>query len=1404
MSHNHTEYDESASSSTQMVDKSSASSSPRQPVKTVTVSSTTRGLMKRTHTKVQSTSSMPIQTPQDSTKSPSHHVLSSSMHTLAHHHSLSSPSSPSSSLPNSNHLLLSSSPSNGQTMMMKRPHNVLVTRRNTSNPNNHTHSEHTPPTTPTTTSPSLVFGASGSSLQKHSPTSLSSSVQFTKKHSSSSSSSSTSPFHVSSPLFSSSSLNDSMMMMHSSSHQHQQRSKPLFSSYHDHSDDDQNPHASSDEEKSDDVSSTSHFRKDKKNSYRSASTPHDGELYEGDVLFRKSSDDEEYSSSEDHHHHEEYFNNNNPKSSSSQHPLKNKASFELLRRTATVTPEIMGGNAPHHHAHDSISRYSSTRPYASSKFGAAVPRGTASSLAASSIMPYSSVGSILEDRDEGFESDPESISDEDDIFLESSMLNDKQNSPMLVSSPRAGVELATTTSLSSSPTQKQWSTQVPPLKHPNVNNGSAELLTSRNHTKGMYYRMLTGAATTREKNRKLVSNKNIFGLPMTFSKQPSVKSTVEYKSEEYLKEMLGKKKGATTPSSSSKQGAKTPTTAEESSSTDTLEDMQDKLVMFHKIQYSEGALSTTPGRSFLDVPKKPVSTDAKKEDPKKKTLHQTDSSPATPSPRQINFNTNVKKYFYKVNAGTCATTPSSVSLNTDNIDKKQFEVVYWTTYKDLAEEENIIDSFFVSNFSAMDLLYKLFYNNSADPKRKKKLKVLYNAQVISEQLDQLKDIYKQVTKLRMCTLVKQSDNKLRTNQLAHQEKLNVVVSEDDSSDEDDGIELVLNEKGEIDIFSMKNIINNLDLEVIHEISHIPKDKQRNITVNAEVGVATDTFKSDFITLKDLESEDRFDISAKISQDAKIEFYTIRNWLTKILAAAVNRKKKIVKDNISVETINTTDLNKTPRIDSTVASPVTATLLNMAVEKNEVTTTLTDDSQNLSSDYDTDPDSLHRWQRKSVIRKGPLENDTPKLEMLPTELLDYMMSLSCSASTLFDTLEEWEVRIHALFAFLETLTLQTPHQLNCILIFLGDLILYNQSLMSSEFIHECLIPYLNTILKKPESIPFVDLFLKRITERSQLLFIRDQAQRTINLAFDNFSSKSTLPDFLTISSFQLSIQLTLIEFDLFTMMEPYEFYCSYWLSKNRFKVKTRDPSPNLSLFIQWYNTVSLWVTETILQYNDIKERHKALCRFISLAWGCFSVRNYNGCFEIITGLYSNEVYRLSKTWAMLSDEYLKKAQTLIDLTSVANNYRNYREELKNSKKPCIPNLAVHLKDLASVDDSQEDERKLSEEEMRLLAENDQFCKQVFIGRTLDEDIEYNFSKRRLQTTLICQLLKYQKTSYPFKPNESLKHYLWISLLRINEDIRRETTEKKISIEKYIQEKKRQFLVRSKQLEPKSTR
>ncbi|KAL9648176.1 hypothetical protein ABK040_009180 [Willaertia magna] len=790
-------------------------------------------------------------------------------------------------------------------------------------------------------------------------------------------------------------------------------------------------------------------------------------------------------------------------------------------------------------------------------------------------------------------------------------------------------------------------------------------------------------------------------------------------------------------------------------------------------------------------------------------------------------NSNSPKKSIPSDSNEDITSGNNGGENTDNKIYHTFtsgnnneEINYWTTFNDISQDEYIVEDFFVSNFSAMDLLYQIFYTPPVDKtatgtqtSKRKMLHTLYSGQILIEQQEQLQEIYRKVSKMKMCTIIRENDKRLMQNEKIHMEKLMKEEEEGSETDLSEEIELVFNETGEVEnIFSMKDLLKNLNSVIINDIDNKKgndlKLANRHTAINME-DVLNSNKDLVLITQKDLENEDTYDLNGKIKSDTKIEYYTIKGWLNRMLTCHL-RRVELTKNNVNNRPAHFSLFKK---LENNDAFNIGRTSLEGFEINNSITTTFEDNSSTIENEENVDDESTGSTTEEkneitiNINEKSNYSPNTEKMlkqydnELSTTELLDYISALACSCSTLFTVCDDWEDRIYELCSFLSTLNLTTSQQFNTILIFVGEWINYNQGLMSSKFITEKLLPFLNDrVLSKPESIPFVELFLHRIRDRSHLLSIRDQAQRTINLALDNFSDNILDLDMLNISSFQLAIQLTLIEFDLFSMMEPHEFYCSYWLTKCRYKVKTRDPSPNLSLFIQWYNTVSLWVTETILKYSDIKERYKVLCRFISLAWGCYSVRNYNGCFEIISGLYSNEVYRLTKTWAMLNDEYLKKAETLIELTSVANNYRNYREELKSAKKPCIPNIPVHLKDLASVDDAQEDERKLEDKEVdsnfKLFDKKD--------NDSLLESIEYNYSKRRLQTNLIIQLLKYQRVSYPFKANEKMKHYLWYSLLKINQDIKRGTEEKRMTIEKYIQEKKRQLLTRSKQLEPKSSR
>lgn len=64
-------------------------------------------------------------------------------------------------------------------------------------------------------------------------------------------------------------------------------------------------------------------------------------------------------------------------------------------------------------------------------------------------------------------------------------------------------------------------------------------------------------------------------------------------------------------------------------------------------------------------------------------------------------------------------------------------------------------------------------------------------------------------------------------------------------------------------------------------------------------------------------------------------------------------------------------------------------------------------------------------------------------------------------------------------------------------------------------------------------------------------------------------------------------------------------------------------------------MSLWVASAILQRELVKDRRKLLSKFIDVAWQCKEASNFNGVFEILSGLANSAVHRLKKTWEQLS-------------------------------------------------------------------------------------------------------------------------------------------------------------------------
>ncbi|PPQ89078.1 hypothetical protein CVT25_006450 [Psilocybe cyanescens] len=86
--------------------------------------------------------------------------------------------------------------------------------------------------------------------------------------------------------------------------------------------------------------------------------------------------------------------------------------------------------------------------------------------------------------------------------------------------------------------------------------------------------------------------------------------------------------------------------------------------------------------------------------------------------------------------------------------------------------------------------------------------------------------------------------------------------------------------------------------------------------------------------------------------------------------------------------------------------------------------------------------------------------------------------------------------------------------------------------------------------------------------------------------------------------------------------------------------------------------------------------------------CRKLRNFSSLVAIATALHSSPIERLRLTRLELSMQVQNKLGALKDILDVSANHRSYREALEegidtSGKGPCIPWLAIHLKELHAV-------------------------------------------------------------------------------------------------------------------------
>jgi len=160
------------------------------------------------------------------------------------------------------------------------------------------------------------------------------------------------------------------------------------------------------------------------------------------------------------------------------------------------------------------------------------------------------------------------------------------------------------------------------------------------------------------------------------------------------------------------------------------------------------------------------------------------------------------------------------------------------------------------------------------------------------------------------------------------------------------------------------------------------------------------------------------------------------------------------------------------------------------------------------------------------------------------------------------------------------------------------------------------------------------------------------------------------DLLNFNNQLLAEQLTYFSFCLLRRIKYYEFtYHTY----------QKCIPYTIDQYYTFGHKFRGYIIRSILRYDDPIKRADTIQRFIEIASKLYKMDNYNALVEIIKGLRSDPIKRLSNTWKHISSKYIKSFDKFNSLTSDENNFMNIRYH-KHSGKNTIPYITAYLNEI----------------------------------------------------------------------------------------------------------------------------
>ncbi|BGP16758.1 hypothetical protein JCM10213_002149 [Rhodosporidiobolus nylandii] len=254
--------------------------------------------------------------------------------------------------------------------------------------------------------------------------------------------------------------------------------------------------------------------------------------------------------------------------------------------------------------------------------------------------------------------------------------------------------------------------------------------------------------------------------------------------------------------------------------------------------------------------------------------------------------------------------------------------------------------------------------------------------------------------------------------------------------------------------------------------------------------------------------------------------------------------------------------------------------------------------------------------------------------------------------------------------------------------------------------------LNTMTEKGQSLQIC----KSVDERLQ-----GAAPRTVGNLAPGPLPQPVLPrslkkfKLLDLDPLEIARQLTIMDSRLFQRITPQECLSKAWPKE------FGSEAPNISAMIDMSNAVTRWVTETILEQEDLKKRANIVKHFIAIAERCLQLNNFSTLIHIIAGLNSTPIHRLRRTWETVNQKAMILLGGLNNVMRPDKNYKEYREILRKAAPPCVPFLGVYLTDWVFIGDGNPDMLR-------------------------EKPHQINFNKRSKAAELILGIQLNQRTSY----------------------------------------------------------